>query len=232
MIEVTPAGSFADAPDITPWRPPTAPHHLTARRGQALQPLLAAAATRLSALFACPAELVPPGSGETDLPTAAATLAGLRLGGTLAATTASGAVVQGYHDRLKAELQALVDRLWPSEEPPVPLPLMLLLSPSGGDRLRLRLQLPAPGGLPRPTAGRGLAADLPLGVRVELASHVISAVSLLPLEPGLVLPVTALAEMPLRLGDHCIGRARVVPLPDGRQQATVIAIDVQRQGEA
>lgn len=230
MIEATPIAAASGV--VRTWLPPPAPHHLTTRRSQALQPLLTAAAARLSAVFACPVELAPAGEGDRNLPPAAATLAGLRLGGAVQALPATGAVVLHYHEALAQELQPVVDRLWPPAEAPAPLAMVLILTPDSVAPLRLAIELPAPALAPRPAVGRGLAGDLPLRLRVELASQVMAAASLLPLQPGLVLPVTALAEMPVRLGDHCIGRATVVPLPDGRQQATIVAIDIHRQGEA
>ena len=54
--------------------------------------------------------------------------------------------------------------------------------------------------------------------------------SLLPLRAGTVLAIDAAAEMPLILGRHCIGRATVTPPPDGRQQAEIVAIAVDRIG--
>ena len=73
--------------------------------------------------------------------------------------------------------------------------------------------------------------DLPMRIRIELAAEMRLIGSLLPLRPGQVLAIAPPTEMPLILGHHCIGRASVSPLPDGRQQAEITAIAIHKLGD-
>lgn len=67
---------------------------------------------------------------------------------------------------------------------------------------------------------------MPMRLRVELASELTPVSALLPLRRGAVLPIAPTREMPLILGDHCVGHATLAPLPDGRQQATIVDVGV------
>jgi hypothetical protein len=53
---------------------------------------------------------------------------------------------------------------------------------------------------------------------------------LLPLCAGTVLPIDPVPEMPLIMGDHRIGAVTLTPMPDGRQQAVVVAMGVEAVG--
>ena len=72
---------------------------------------------------------------------------------------------------------------------------------------------------------------LPMRLRVELAAEMRLVSSLLPLRAGQVIAIAPPLEMPLILGRHSIGRALVSPLPDGRQQAELVAISVEPMGD-
>jgi hypothetical protein len=71
---------------------------------------------------------------------------------------------------------------------------------------------------------------LPMRLRVELAAEMRLVSSLLPLRAGQVIAIAPPLEMPLIMGRHSIGRALVSALPDGRQQAEVVAINVEQIG--
>jgi hypothetical protein len=79
--------------------------------------------------------------------------------------------------------------------------------------------------------GRWLAA-LVLPVRVELAGGAVPLAGVWPVAAGRVLPLNALPEVRLRLGDHVIGTATLEALPDGRQAATIARVRVTMGDEA
>jgi hypothetical protein len=88
---------------------------------------------------------------------------------------------------------------------------------------------PVPATAPRPL---GVAAlEVPLRLVVRLAEEAVPLACLLPLQPGLIIPINACPEMPVHLGDHLVGWASLTPLPDGRQQANIITIDLKPAGE-
>jgi flagellar motor switch protein FliM len=63
-------------------------------------------------------------------------------------------------------------------------------------------------------------------LRVELAAAMVSLAALLPLRAGQVLAIQPVAEMRLRMGDHGVGRVTLQAQADGRQAATIVAVDV------
>jgi hypothetical protein len=71
---------------------------------------------------------------------------------------------------------------------------------------------------------------MPMRVRVEVASGMVPVARLLPLKTGTVLPIDPMPEMPLIMGDHRIGAVTLTPMPDGRQQAVVVAMGVEALG--
>lgn len=197
-------------------------------------PLLLALEAELAETFGCPTSVHPGRSlaaGAPDLaPELAALLATVRLGGDPARPATTGGVTCARHAGL---LRALIDPVvalhWPATSRRAELVVDVIVS-SGPDAtvvgsIRLRPPpRPQPARLPQPLGAGALA--LPLRLRVRLAEDTLPLSLLLPLRPGLVIPINACPDMPVHLGDHRVATATLVPLPDGRQQASITAIDI------
>lgn len=201
---------------------------------------LQVAARELSQLFGAAVEVLPgrppkPRPGEAT-PRIAAALAGLlatlRLGGDPARgfISGGGVVTARQATAIAAVLDAVADRVWPTgaHEPGIDLDIACG-STSGHAFVPAPERPPAVVPVPVAALARRLF-EMPVRVRVELASDMTLIAALLPLYAGRVLPIDPSPEMPLILGDHRIGRATLAPLADGRQQATIVAIDVEAIG--
>lgn len=197
-------------------------------------PLLVALARALTTLFGLPVSVVPgrppkPEGGEPP-PRVAAILAGLlatlQLGGDPARPAATGTAARRQAQAIADALDAAAARAWPC----------VSLSPGfdvevscAGQAGHAHVVAPprAAAAPPQPVAALAVRAfDMPVRLRIELASEMTPVSTLLPLRAGTVLPIAPSREMPLILGDHCIGHATVAPTADGRQQATIVKIGV------
>lgn len=207
-------------------------------------PLVKGAARALTQLFGL-AVVVAPGRPLKSVdgappprvaPVLAAVLATVQLGGDmvrpLAPGAASGLTLARQTRAIVAVLDGVADRFWPDGCRLAGFDLDVVCAAMAG---HAHVAAPA-SAMVAPAAAEPVAAlaarvfDLPMRVRVELATGMAMVASLLPLRPGTVLPIDPLPEMPLIVGDHCIGRVTLTPLPDGRQQATIVAIGVEALG--
>ena len=212
--------------------------------GEDFGPLLAAACRALTALFGLPVT-VRPGRPETradggPVPRVAPVLAGLlatlRLGGDPArAVAASGGTLARHGAAIAAALDAVAAIDWPATTRLPQFDLELLCAHAGGSINGHASVMGPPRAEPPPPqpimALRREVLGLPMRVRVELAAEMRLVSSLLPLRTGQVLAIAPPLEMPLILGRHSIGRALVSALPDGRQQAELVAIRVEPMGD-
>ena len=193
-------------------------------------PFLAACTRTLAALFGAAVVVLPGRPGDASRPRIAAELAGLlatvRMGGDAARPTPASGVAQVRYGRIVADaLDAVAARVWPPGSMVAGYDLDISCGAISGHAHVTAPPLPAALPPRAPQPGPCLD-DLPLRLRVELASDMVLIASLLPLRPGCVLPIRPVPDMPLLAGDHRIGHVTVAPLPDGRQQATIAAIDV------
>jgi hypothetical protein len=233
--EAPPPASFVDD-----WRPRSAQAPPDDGDDAPFMPMLLALEQQLSDLFGCPASVhpgrgLPPGAPDVaaDL---AALLATVRLGGDPARTThCLGGVTTARHaGQLLGHVLPLAHRLWPagSRRPEMIVDVLVTISDAANIVGSIRLACPPqplPDQLPQPL-GPG-ALGLPLRLAVRLAEDMLPLAMLLPLRPGLVIPVNACPDMPVHLGDHRIATATLTPLPDGRQQASITSIDIRLSGE-
>jgi flagellar motor switch/type III secretory pathway protein FliN len=197
-------------------------------------PLIIAASRSLTALFGLTVEVLPgrppkPEGGEPPprvAPVLAALLATVQLGGDPARADVAGTTARRQAQAIADALDAVVARVWPlaSSSPSFDLDISC-----AGHSGHARVMAPprAPAAAPQPVAALALGVlDLPMRLRIELASEMAPVSSLLPLRAGTVLPISPSREMPLILGDHCVGHATVTPTADGRQQATITDVGV------
>lgn len=233
--EAPPAANFVDD-----WRPRSAQAPPDDGDDTPFMPLMLAMEAELAGLFglevaAHPGRALPPGAPDVALELGAL-LATVRLGGdpTRPVTLMSGVTTQRHARQLADQLQAKAQALWPAGSRRAVLIIDVLVTVSPGNSVVGSVRLPAPP-VPQPVLPAqplGAAAlDLPLRLPVRLASEMLPLHRLLPLQPGLVIAFNTCPEMPVMLGDHQIGIASLVPLPDGRQQASIIAIDLKPTGE-
>jgi flagellar motor switch/type III secretory pathway protein FliN len=196
-------------------------------------PLLVAGARALTQLFGLPVSVVPgrppkPEGGEPPPRIAAilaSLLATLQLGGD-PARAGDGVQAVRQARQIAEALDAAAVRAWPaiSHSPGFDLEISCA-GLTGHAHVPAPPRPPAPP--PQPVAALASRVfDMPMRLRVELASELTPVAVLLPLRAGTVLPIAPTREMPLILGDHCIGHATIAPLPDGRQQATIVEIGV------
>jgi flagellar motor switch/type III secretory pathway protein FliN len=182
-----------------------------------------------------PGRALAPGAPDIS-PELAALYVTIRLGGDPTRPVSGlGGVVTARHGRdLVARLLPLAHRLWPSgsRRSHLVVDVMARQSDSASAAGSLRLAAPPE---PRPAAAPqplGTAAlGLPLRIAVRLASENMPLARLVPLTVGRVIPFHVEPEMPIVLGDHQIGVASLQPMPDGRQQATILAINLAPLGE-
>jgi hypothetical protein len=212
--------------------------------GEDFGPLLAAAGRALTALFGL-AVTVRPGRPETradggPVPRVAPVLAGLlatlRLGGDPGrAVPASGATLARHGAAIATALDAAAARDWPATTRLAQFDLDILCNHAAGT-INGHASIVGPPRIPPPApqpimALRHEVLGLPMRLRVELAADMLLVSSLLPLRTGQVIAIAPPLEMPLILGRHRIGRALVSALPDGRQQAELVAIHVEPVGD-
>lgn len=208
-------------------------------------PFVVGVSRALTGLFGMAVAAVPgrPPRPERDevVPRVAAVLAAalttVQMGGDLARVDASEAGQAGLALARQARAIALVldgvaDRLWPQGCRLAGFDLDVSCGAVTG-----HVHVPAPAGavvrVPVVLPSAVMAArlfDLPMRVRVELASGMVAVARLLPLRAGTVLPIDPVLEMPLIMGDHRIGHATLTPMPDGRQQAVITDIRVEALG--
>jgi flagellar motor switch/type III secretory pathway protein FliN len=129
-------------------------------------------------------------------------------------------------------VDGVAERLWPEGCPAPGFDLDVAVGVAGG-----HVQVPAPANAvvapPVVVPSAALHARvmaMPMRVRVEVASGMVPVARLLPLTTGTVLPIDPMPEMPLIMGDHRIGAVTLTPMPDGRQQAMVVAMGVEALG--
>lgn len=204
-------------------------------------PFLIASGRALSQLFGQPVEVLPgrppKAVGGDAVPQVAAVLAALlatlQLGGDVSRPPATAVPAPATARQARAiagVLAAVALRVWPIGCRLPGFDVDIACAGIAG-----HAHVPAPDVAP-PPAVRPVAAlarrlfELPMRVRVELSSDLATITALLPLREGTVLPIDPTREMPLLLGDHRIGRATLAPMPDGRQQATIVAIGVEALG--
>lgn len=233
--EAPPAADFVDV-----WQPRSAAAPPDDGDDTPFMPLILALEEALASLFGLPVAVhpgrgLPPGAPDVALELGAL-LATVRLGGDPARPIAciTGVTTARHARQLGEQLQPLVLKLWPAESLRPALVIDVIVTLGAGSSVVGVVRLPAPEA-PRPAEpSRPLGAaalTLPLRLPVRLASEMLPLSRLLPLQPGLVIPIHSCPEMPVMLGDHQVALASLVPLPDGRQQASLIAIDIKPQGE-
>lgn len=197
-------------------------------------PFLTACTRALGALFGAAVEVLPARPRDPAAPRVAAELAGLlasvRMGGDATRPSLASGVAQVRYARIIADtLDGCAARVWPAVASVAGYDLDISCGAVNG-----HAHVPAP--MPLAVAPVAVAAggprpgDLPLRLRVELASDMVLVSSLLPLRAGCVLPISPRPEMPLIVGDHRIGRVTVVPHANGSQQASIVAIGVEHLG--
>jgi flagellar motor switch/type III secretory pathway protein FliN len=197
-------------------------------------PLIVASSRALTALFGLPVEVLPgrPPRAEGGepaprvAPVLAALLATLQLGGDPARADVAGVVARRQAQAIADALDAVATRVWPVTSRSPAFDLDISCAGHSGHAKVMAPPRP-PEAAPQPVAALALGVfDLPMRLRVELASEMTPVSSLLPLRAGTVLPIAPSREMPLMLGDHCVGHATVTPTSDGRQQATITDVGV------
>ncbi len=226
-----------------PWPEPFLPPAAQGTASMAdTAPLVLAVGVAIERLLRRPVQVLPANCEETE----AAEVGGgqrlsehwlsLRLGGSADAAQVrggmAGATWSRFRDQLLAAAAAAVPD-WPDDLDQLAV-LVTLGSGSGAVEDVILLQAPPRAALLPQPASPALAAQLaamPMRITVELASARMSLDALLPLHKGQVLAIQPVREMQLRLGDHGIGAATLEPLPDGRQAATLLRIDIERMGD-
>lgn len=236
--EAPPPDQFVDD-----WRPRSAQAPRDDGDDTPFEPLLLALEAELTRLFGL-ATAVHPGRGlAPGAPDVALELGGLlatiRLGGdpVRPLPILSGITTARHARQLGAALLPVAQRLWPAGSARPALVVDVIVS-LGADRAggtvvgSIRLPAPAEPVPPEPPRPIGAAAfDLPLRLAVRLADETLPLARLLPLQPGLIIGFNISPEMPVLLGDHRVAFATLAPLPDGRQQASIIALDLAPDGE-
>ncbi|WP_205599666.1 hypothetical protein, partial [Sandarakinorhabdus rubra] len=166
-------------------------------------------------------------------------LATVRLGGDPARPVAlcTGVTTERHARQLADLIAPVVQNRWPAPSQRAELVVDVIVRPDGEASdfsIVGSIRLAAPPA-PRPSQPvQPLGSDalaLPLRLAVRLADEQVPLARLLPLSPGLIIPINACPDMPLHLGDHQIGWVSLAPLADGRQQASLIAIDLKPAGD-
>ncbi|GGI92019.1 hypothetical protein GCM10007973_30290 [Polymorphobacter multimanifer] len=205
-------------------------------------PLVLAVGAAIERLLRRPVSVLPANFDEVEAAQEgggqrlAALWLSLRLGGSMESAQISsgmvGATWARFRDQLLAAAAAAVPE-WPDDLDQLAV-LVTVGSGRGAVEDVIVMKAPArekPPCLPASPALAAQLAAMPMRITVELASADMSLHALLPLHAGQVLASQPVREMRLRLGDHGIGTATLEPLPDGRQVATLLNIDVERMGE-
>ena len=234
----------APAPEafVDDWRPRSAQAPRDDGDETPFMPVLLALETEFATLLGLglavavhPSRGLPPGAPDVALELGAL-LATIRLGGdpVRAVPHLSGITTARHGRHILDHLLPTAHRLWPpaSQRPALFIDAIISL-PGGGSVVgAVRLAAPAapvPLVPPRPIGMAGL--ELPVRLVVRLAEEEVPLGRLLPLRPGLIIGFNTCPEMPVLLGDHRIALASLQPLPDGRQQASITAIDLKPHGE-
>ena len=232
----------APAPDVfvDDWRPRSAQSPPDDGDDTPFMPLILELESELAQLLGVEVSVHPGRSPSADAPDVApelgALLATIRLGGDPARPVgAVSGVTTARHARLLGEhLAPLVQRLWPAgrRRSAIVVDVLATVAPGTSVVGSIRLAAP-PDPVPvQPPAALGAAAfALVLRLPVRIAHEEVPLSRLLPLQPGLVITFNACAEMPVMLGDTQVALASLVPLPDGRQQASMIALDLKTLGD-
>jgi hypothetical protein len=233
--EAAPADQFVDD-----WRPRSAQAPRDDGDDTPFEPLLLALEAALTGLFGLstavhPGRGIPPGGPDVALELGGL-LATIRLGGDPARPLPilSGITTARHASQLGAALLAHAHRLWPagSRRPALVVDVIVSLADGGNVVGSIRLPAPAePVPLVPPRAIGAAGFDLPLRLAVRLADEEVPLGRLLPLQQGLVITFNISPEMPVLLGDHRVALATLAPLLDGRQQASIIALDLIPCGE-
>ena len=236
--------TFVDAAPVESFTPPAM--RTGSHNPSDLAPLLQSATDALTDLLGHPVQLIPAtedeaatmdGKGGHRL---AALLLATRLGGDPARALTNqhpgsndGDVMAAYHTRLLARLKDSVQSpaLWPRGVEDMAVTALVagiedglwLIPPLDRPTQEIRAAAPHP----RMVSGLG---DVPMRLRVELAGMEMSLTALLPLHPGQVISISPAADMALRLEGHAIGRVTLTSRPDGRQDALLLALDIEQLG--
>lgn len=175
--------------------------------------------------------------GAPDIaPELGALLATIRLGGDVSRPVGqiSGVVTARHAQLLGEQLLALAHRLWPAgrRRPSITLDVLATVADDESVVGSIRLTAP-PDPVPvLPPAPLGAALfELPVRLAVRIAEEDVPLARILPLQPGLIIPFNACPDMPVLLGDHRIAFASLMPLPDGRQQASITATALKLIGD-
>ncbi|MBU6166221.1 MAG: hypothetical protein KGQ52_08805 [Alphaproteobacteria bacterium] len=233
--EAPPAADFIDV-----WQPRSAAAPPDDGDDTPFMPLILALEEALAGLFGLavtvhPGRGLPPGAPDVALELGAL-LATVRLGGDPSRPVAciSGVTTARHARQLGEQLQTLVLRLWPAVSQRAALIIDVIVALGAGSSVVGVVRLPAPEAPQpaQPVRPLGQAAlALPLRLPVRLACEMLPLSRLLPLRPGLIIPIHSGPDMPVMLGDHQVALASLVPLPDGRQQAKLLTMDIKPHGE-
>lgn len=233
--EAPPPDQFVDD-----WRPRSAQAPRDDGDDTPFEPVLLALEAKITAMLGLatavhPGRGIPPGGPDVALELGGL-LATVRLGGDAARPLPilTGITTARHARQLGEALLPVAHRLWPadSRRPALVVDVIVTLADGGTVVGSIRLAAPAepvPLVPPRPIGAAGL--ELPLRLAVRLADEEVPLGRLLPLRPGLVIGFNISPEMPVLLGDHRVALASLAPLPDGRQQASIIALDLTPDGE-
>lgn len=233
--EAPPEPDFVDA-----WRPRPAEAPPDDGDDAPFEPLIMALEDELTrtlgvAVSVHPGRGLPPGAPDIA-PELGALLATSRLGGDVSRPVGQiSGVVTARHARLLGDqLLALAHRLWPAgrRRPSITLDVLATVAEDVSVVGSIRLSAP-PDPVPvQPAVPLGAALfDLPMRLAVRISEEDVPLARLLPLQPGLVIPFNACPDMPVLLGDHKVAQASLAPLPDGRQQASITALDLKPVGD-
>ncbi|WP_353217295.1 hypothetical protein [Sandarakinorhabdus sp.] len=225
---------------VDDWRPRSAKALPDDGDDTPFMPLMLALENVLGELFGMVVAVHPgrgllPGAPDIA-PEIGAMLASMRLGGDAARPVphVSGLTTARHAGLIAQILQPTVLQLWPPEARRPALIVDVVVTTGTGDPVVGSMRLPAPAAPvplvpPQPLGAAGL--QLPMRLAVRLAEADVPLARLLPLRPGLVISFDICAEMPVLLGDHRLALATLMPLADGRQQASIVALDLKPQGE-
>ncbi len=233
--EAPPPPQFVDD-----WRPRSAQAPPDDGDDAPFMPLILALESELAQCFGVAVSVHPgrnlaPGAPDVALELGAL-YATVRLGGdpARAVATLTGVTTARHARLLGDQLLPLIHRLWPAgrRRPSMIVDVLATVAPDVSVVGSIRLAAPPDPVPAQPATPLGAAAfDLPLRLPIRIAHEDVPLSRLLPLRPGLVIGFNACAEMPVLLGDHQVGLASLAPLPDGRQQASLILVDLKPLGD-
>jgi hypothetical protein len=233
--EAPPEADFVDA-----WRPRPAEAPPDDGDDTPFEPLIMALEDELTRTLGVdvsvhPGRGLPPGSPDIA-PELGALLATLRLGGDVSRPVGqiSGVVTARHARILGDQLLALAHRTWPAGRRRASLTVDVLATVAEGVSVVGSIRLAAPPDpvpvLPPVPLGAALF-ELPMRLAVRITEEEVPLARLLPLQPGLIIPFNACAEMPVLLGDHQIAQASLTPMADGRQQASILSTTIKPLGD-